>query len=265
MAQQFQEIIYTKEDGVGLITLNRPHIMNAFSVQMQEEWVAAVEEAKYDDEVRVLVVTGAGRGFCSGADVKSLARREELPVGQRRHLERLTVQKLPRALESLDKPYVAAVNGPAVGGGFDVATMADIRFASDRATFSINHLRIALLSADGGYYFLTRVVGLPKTLELVLTRKVFDAQEALALGYVSRVVPHDELMAVTMNFARDLAKGPPMAMQIAKRLIYRCLDQTLDEHLEDMEAAMTIVRGTEDAIEGPRAWAEKRAPNFKGR
>jgi len=265
MAEQFEEIIYTKEDGVGLVTLNRPHLLNAFSIKMQEEWVAAVEEAKYDDEVRVLVVTGAGRGFCSGADVKSLARREELPVGMRRNVERLTVQRLPRALESLDKPYIAAVNGPAVGGGFDVATMADIRIASDRALFSINHLRIALLSADGGYYFLTRVLGLPKTLELVLTRRLFDAQEALALGYVSKVVPHDELMSVTMNMARDLAKGAPVAMQTAKRLIYRCLDQTLDEHLEDMEAAMTIVRGTEDALEGPRAWAEKRVPNFKGR
>jgi 2-(1,2-epoxy-1,2-dihydrophenyl)acetyl-CoA isomerase len=260
---EFKEILYTKKEGVATITLNRPEILNAFSPTMLTEWVAALEEAKYDDDVRVVVVTGAGRGFCSGADVKRMAADRPIVSGGR-YQARLTVQRLPRAVESLDKPYIAAVNGAAVGGGFDTASMADIRIASDRATFSINHLRIAGLSADGGYYFLTRILGISRTLELVFTYRFFDAEEALKIGYVSRVVPAAELQQTAFELASQIAKGPPVAMQLAKRLIYRCQDMGLDEHLEDMEAAIQINGHTEDSKEGPRAWAEKRAPVFKG-
>ncbi|MEK7848292.1 MAG: enoyl-CoA hydratase-related protein [Chloroflexota bacterium] len=186
-------------------------------------------------------------------------------MGGGRYAARLSVQRLPRAVESLDKPYIAAVNGAAVGGGFDTASMADIRIAADTATFSINHLRIAGLSADGGYYFLTRILGVSRTLELVMTYRFFDAQEALGIGYVSRVVPAAELPQATYELATQIAKGPPVTMQLAKRLIYRSLDQGLDEHLEDVEAAIQINNHTEDAKEGPRAWAEKRASVFKGR
>ncbi|HLE82153.1 MAG TPA: enoyl-CoA hydratase-related protein [Dehalococcoidia bacterium] len=261
---EFKEILYTKKDGIATITLNRPHVLNAFSSTMLNEWVAALEEAKYDDEVRVVVVTGTGRGFCSGADVKAMASGKPI-VGAGRYAARLSVQRLPRAVESLDKPYIAAINGPAVGGGFDTASMADIRIAADTATFSINHLRIAGLSADGGYYFLTRILGMARTLELVLTHRFFDAQEALRIGYVSRVVPAAELAQATWELASMIAKGPPVATQLAKRLIHRCLDLGLDEHLEDVEAAIQINNHTDDAQEGPRAWAEKRTPIYKGK
>jgi 2-(1,2-epoxy-1,2-dihydrophenyl)acetyl-CoA isomerase len=260
----FKEILYTKKEGIATITLNRPQVLNAFSPTMLDEWVAALEDAKYDDDVRVVVVTGAGRGYCSGADVKAMASGAPIVSGGR-YAARLGVQRLPRAVESLDKPYIAAVNGPAVGGGFDTASMADVRIAADTATFSINHLRIAGLSADGGYYFLTRILGITRTLELVFTYRFFDAQEALRIGYVSRVVPVAELPQATWELASQIAKGPPVTMQLAKRLIYRCLDMGLDEHLEDVEAAIQINRHTEDAKEGPQAWTEKRAPVFKGR
>ena len=260
----YQEIIYTKKEGVATITLNRPQVMNAFSPTMLNEWVDAIEEAKYDDDVRVVVVTGAGRGYCSGADVKLMAAGRSIVRGGR-YQARLTVQRLPRAIESLDKPYIAAVNGPAVGGGFDTASMADIRIASDTATFSINHLRIAGLSADGGYYFLTRILGVARTLELVFTYRFFNAEEALKIGYVTRVVPAAELQQTAFELASQIAKGPPITLQLAKRLIYRCQDLSLDEHLEDVEAAIQIGNHTEDAKEGPRAWAEKRAAVFKGK
>jgi enoyl-CoA hydratase/carnithine racemase len=260
----FQEILYAKREGVATITLNRPHVLNAFSPTMLTEWVAALEDAKYDDDVRAVVVTGAGRGYCSGADVKLMAAGRPIVSGGR-YQARLTVQRLPRAVESLDKPYIAAVNGAAVGGGFDTASMADIRIASDAATFAINHLRIAGLSADGGYYFLTRILGLSRTLELVLSCRFFDAQEALKMGYVSQVVPAAELQQAAFDLASRIAKGPPITTQLAKRLIYRCQDLGLDEHLEDVEAAVQINNHTEDSKEGPRAWAEKRAPDFKGR
>ncbi|MFC1885558.1 enoyl-CoA hydratase/isomerase family protein [Thermodesulfobacteriota bacterium] len=259
----FKEIIYTQQDGVGLITLNRPELLNAFSPTMLEEWVAAIEDAKFNDDVRVLVVTGAGRGFCSGANVKEMAAAKQSSNNSR--FETQIYQKLPRAVEGLNKPYIAAVNGAAVGGGFDSASMADIRIASDTARFAINHLRIARLSADGGLFFLSRILGVSKTLELVLTQRFFDAKEALQMGYVNRVAPHDELMSVTLEFALGLAKGPPVAMQLAKQLIYRCPESTLARHLEDMDHAMAINERTEDYIEGPKALGEKRAPKFTGR
>lgn len=262
MASQFKEILYSKQDGVGLITLNRPGVLNAFSSTMMSEWVQAIEDAKYDAEVRVVVVTGAGRGFCTGADLKEPPK--ELPAGQRLYEGRLGLQRLPRAVESLDKPYVAAINGPAVGGGFDAASMADIRIASDRAKFSINHLRVSRVSVDGGYYYLTRIIGLARTLELVFTYRFFDADEAMRIGYVHEVVPHEELMPHVMGMARAMAKGPPIATQLVKRLIYRSMSLGLDEHLEDVEAARLIVSGTQDYLEGPRAWAERRDAAFLG-
>jgi 2-(1,2-epoxy-1,2-dihydrophenyl)acetyl-CoA isomerase len=259
----FQEIIYTKEDGVALITLNRPEVLNAFSPSMLDEWVAAIDDARFSDDVRVVVVTGAGRGFCTGADVKAMAAAGLTSAGPR--YEAQMIQRLPRAVEALNKPYIAAINGPAVGGGFDSASMADFRIASEKARFAINHLRIARLSTDGGLFFLTRILGVSKTLELALTYEFFDAEEALRIGYLNRLVPHDDLMSTTMEFAAKLAQGPSVAMQLVKRLVYRCYESTLTRHLEDVDNAMMINEGTEDYAEGPQALSEKRAPRFKGR
>ena len=260
----FKEIIYTKKDGVGVITLNRPEVLNAFSPTMLGEWVAALEDAKYDDAVRVIVVTGAGRGFCSGADIKAAeSAGRKASAGARQDTQH--IQQLPKTVEGLNKPYIAAVNGPAVGGGFDSASMADFRIASEKARFAINPLRIARLSADGGLFFLTRILGVGKTLELALTYEFFDAPEALRIGYVNRVVPHDELMPATLAFAAKLAQGPPVAMQLAKRLVYRCHESTLTRHLEDVDTAMVINEGTRDYLEGPKALREKRTPRFEGK
>jgi 2-(1,2-epoxy-1,2-dihydrophenyl)acetyl-CoA isomerase len=260
----FKEIVYTKKNKIGLITLNRPEILNAFSPTMLDEWVTAINDAKYDDGVRVLVVTGAGRGFCSGANVKAMDSPGRQSSATARYDSNF-IQRLPKTVEGLNKPYIAAVNGAAVGGGFDSASMADFRIASNKARFAINHLRISRLSTDGGLFFLTRILGVSKTLELVLTYEFFDAEEALRIGYVNRVVPHNELMPATMEFASKLAQGPPVALQMAKRLIYRCYESTLTRHLEDVDAAMVINEGTQDYLEGPRALREKREPLFKGK
>lgn len=268
----FKEIIYTKADGVGTITLNRPQALNALTFVMIDEWVAAIEDAKRDKDVKVLVVTGAGRGFCAGADVKAMNRQDERSltlldqgVAEQMTLGRFGIQRIPRALKGLDKPYIAAVNGPAAGGGMDLASMADIRIVSDRAKFGMTQVKMVGLSQDGGYYFLVRIVGIPRALELCWTCRMFDAQEALQIGYALRVVPHDELMATTRDFAIQLAKGPSVAQQLVKRLIYRAHESTLEQALEDVEWGMVIAQNCEDAREGPLAWAEKRAPHFKGR
>lgn len=262
---QFRQILYRKGDGIATIILNRAHVLNALSPTMIGELVAVIENARYDDDVRVLVVTGAGRGFCSGADVKALAAPRDCSLIESQSQMQSGVQRIPRALETLGKPYIASINGPAVGGGFDLASMADIRIASERATFAINHLRIAGLSLDGGYYFLTRILGVAKTLELVLTCRFFDAHEALQIGYVNKIVPHDKLSAATKELATQLVQGPPVATQFAKRLIRQSLWVSLDKHLEDVEVAYLLNERTDDFKEGPKALMEKRPPVFKGK
>jgi enoyl-CoA hydratase/carnithine racemase len=147
----------------------------------------------------------------------------------------------------------------------DMASMCDIRIASETARFSMAYVKMGLIPGDGGCYFLPRIVGVAKALELIWTGDFIDAQEALRLGYVTKVVPPDDLMPAVRDFARRLAEGPGVAIQLAKRLVYRGLDATLSEALEEASQAMGIVQSTEDAREGPLAYIEKRAPKFKGR
>jgi len=257
---EFQDILYTKEDGIATITLNRPQTLNALSPRLSDEWIAAIEEAKVDDEVRVLVVTGVGRAFCSGANPRALdAMREHHHQGD------TPTSGMPRALADFNKPYIGSINGPAVGGGMDMASLCDIRIASDQARFGMLYVRMGVVPGDGGCYFLPRIVGLAKACELIWTGRIIDAEEALRIGYVSRVVPHEELKAATRELAMQLAKGPAVAIGLDKQLIYRCWSLDLEAALAAHEEAYLVVRDTEDAKEGPRAWVEKREPVFKGR
>jgi enoyl-CoA hydratase/carnithine racemase len=266
------ETTYEKgDDGVAVITLNRPEKMNAFTRQMLDEWTWAIEDAKLDDDVRALIVTGSGRAFCAGMDVQQEARGEGVlrtgtatPADQRNGL-RYNVHRVPRALQTFDKPYVAAVNGAAVGAGMDMASMADIRFAAEGARFGMAYVKMGLIPGDGGCYYLPRIVGVAKALEIIWTGDIFDAQQALSLGYVSRVLPPEKLMEETRAFARKLADGPAVAIQLAKRLVYRSLQVPEDAALDLAQSAMVIAQSTEDAKEGPRAFVEKRKPVFKGR
>jgi enoyl-CoA hydratase/carnithine racemase len=237
---------------------------------MLAEWVSALEDARDDDDVRVVVVTGAGRGFCSGMDVRETQAGRGLSdpqasLVQQSHFLRDTVHRVPRTLATLDKPYIGAINGPAVGAGMDMASMCDIRIAADTARFGMAYVRMGLVPGDGGCYFLPRIVGLTKALELIWTGDIFDAQEALRIGYVSEVVPADQLMDRVRQFALRLAKGPAVAIQLAKRLVHRSLETNMNQALELAQSAMLVCQATEDAGEGPRAWVEKREPQFKGR
>lgn len=264
---EFSEILYTKEDGVALITLNRPQLLNAMSERMHQEWREAVEDAKRDDSVKVVVVTGAGRAFCAGANprVLNVQRREPVSLAEKKLSLHHRGHDVARSLATLDKPYIGAINGPAAGGGMDVASMCDIRIASDQARFVMAYVRMGMIPADGGSYFLPRIVDVSRACELIWTGRALDAYEALRLGYVSKVVPHDELMPYTLNLARQLARGPAVAIRLSKSLIYRCLRLSLERALEASEEAMLIAQNSEDAQEGVRAWAERREPNFQGR
>jgi len=258
----YQEIIYTVEDYIGTITLNRPESLNAFSDTMLSEWVDAIESAKTDPKVRVLVVTGAGRGFCSGMDVRGAAGRgEPPPIYVRRNYMKLGVHKVPRALESLDKPYIAAINGPAAGAGMDMASMADIRIMSDKARVGMSYVRMGIPPGDAGCYFLPRIVGIAKSLELIWSGKMIDAEEALRIGYVTKVVPHDELEEATKEFCQQFTQAP-VATQFAKRLVWRGIDMFRNINLEMAEMAMIINSSSPDTREGPRAWVEKREPQW---
>jgi len=269
----FETIIYEKSEGIATIILNRPERMNALSNELIREWAQAVEEARLDPEVRAVILTGAGRGFCAGADLRGgrlgvaeVAERDTPPTpAERRNWLRDSVHYVPRAVALLDKPYIAAVNGAAVGAGMDMASMCDIRFAADTARFSMGYVRMGLIPGDGGCYFLPRIVGVAKALELIWTGDFMEAQEALHAGYVSRVVHLDELLPTTRELAKRLAEGPAVAIQLAKRLVYRGLEAGMLEALEQAGLAMAMVQSTEDAREGPRAFIEKRKPEFKGR
>jgi len=266
---EFRDIIYTKEDGIATITLNRPKALNALTQTMQQEWVAALEDAAVDDDVRVVVVTGAGRAFCAGMDIRyEMGEQkdvEALPPFQEAHRGRQGIHGLALLISNLDKPYIGSINGPAVGGGMDFASMCDIRIASENAKFGMAYVRMGLPPGGGGCYYLPRIVGIANACELIWTGRMIDAEEALRMGYVSMVVPQDELEAATKELALRLARGPAVAISLAKRLIYRGLDLDLPMSIEDHETALRIAKDTEDAKEGPRAFIEKREPIFKGR
>jgi len=266
----YEQITYEKSDGIATITLNRPERMNAFTPLMLDEWLAALTDAHTDDDVRVVLLTGTGRGFCTGADISrggeglSLVDRSRSHVDNRNFL-RDSVQRIPRMISILEKPYIAAINGAAVGAGMDMASMCDMRFAADTARFGMTYVRMGLIPGDGGCYFLPRIVGMARALDLIWSGRLFDAQEALAMGYVSAVVPADELLEYTREYAMRLVKGPGVAIQQAKRLAYRSQELSLDAALDLAQQAMFIAQSTEDSREGPRAFVEKREPEFKGR
>jgi len=265
LEMNYQDIIYTKEAGIATITLNRPDKMNAFTPEMMDSVYRAIEDVRQDKEVKVLILTGTGRAFCSGADVKAMAQKLDEQgsgeAGRPPEAERVSLYHL---LQKCEKPVIAAVNGVAVGGGFDLALACDIRIASDQARFAEVFIRRGLIPATGGTYFLPRLVGVDRACQLIWTGDMIDAKEAERIGLVTMVVPHDELESATMELAEKLAKGPPIAIQAAKRIIYEGLDKDLEWTLKEVSEAFKVITKTKDHKEGAKAFVEKREPVFRG-
>jgi enoyl-CoA hydratase/carnithine racemase len=252
-----KDIIFKKEDGVGTILLNRPERKNAFTLDMIHQWVRILEEWRADPEVKVIVVTGAGNAFCSGVDLATTPERQKQgPVEHKNVLWQL-IHRIPLTLEDIEKPVIAALNGVAVGAGLDMALMCDLRFAADTARLSEGYIKAGLVPGDGGCYYLPRLVGVAKALELFWTGDFIDAQEALRIGMVNRVYPFDQLMAETYSFAQKLAKGPTLIIQTIKRATYQSSRVDLRTALDLISSHMAVVRSSQDHHEVMKAMLEK--------
>jgi enoyl-CoA hydratase/carnithine racemase len=261
---EWVHVLYEKSDGVATITLNRPEKLNAFAGHMREELLAAVETAGADQEVRVLVITGAGKAFCAGGDVSELAEGTNAkPAGAA--TERYTMSKIVLAISSMEKPVVASVNGAAVGGGCNLALACDIRIAGDRAKFGEAFTRRGVHPDWGGIYFLPRLVGYAKAAELIFTGDLIDATEALRIGLVNRVVAHDVLQTETRELSRRIARNAPLPIALAKRGLQRFYEMNLAQAVDYEAFALSICANSEDMKEGFRAFLEKREPEFVGR
>jgi len=262
-----QDLLETIDDGVAVLTLNRPDRLNALSRPMLDALLQALRRLADDADVGVVIVTGAGRGFCAGGDVKAMAegREAEGTTLEERAQALRSRMEVSRWLHQMPKPTVAMVRGAAAGAGLSIALACDLRIASDNARFGTAFARVGYSGDFGGSWFLTRLVGTAKARELYYTAELIDAAHALALGMVNRVVPDAALENETMALARKIARGPRVALRYMKRNMNAAETDSLEEHL-DLEAWHHTRTGmTEDHREATRAFVDKREPTFKGR
>jgi enoyl-CoA hydratase len=259
---EFKYIIYEKNEGIATITLNRPEALNAFSKELVEEILQALEDIRNDENIRVVILTGAGeKAFSAGADIKTMKGMNALKA---RELS-LMGEKLCYTLENLEKPVIAAINGYALGGGLEVAMACDIRIASENARLGQTEINIGLIPGWGGTQRLTRLAGKTKTKELVFTGKLIDAKTAEQLGILNMVVPAEKFKETIRQFATELAQKAPIAIKVAKVLINKGADIGLDAALALEREGFGVVASTEDLQEGVAAFTEKRKPIFKGK
>lgn len=258
------ELLFEVEHGIATITLNRPEKLNAFTDDMQETWLEALEECRTNPEIRVIVMTGTGRAFTTGGDLDTFAASAtQAPAAIKARVAE-GIQRLPRKIAEIDKPVLAALNGLATGGGLDIALACDIRFAAQSSRFAETYVRMGLIPGVGGAYLLPRIVGMSKALEMFWTADWVSAEEAERVGLVNKVFPDAELMERTYAFARRIAEGAPLAVQLIKRVMRFGLDKDLATAHEIVAANLPIVRASEDHREAVSAFREKRTPRFTG-
>jgi 2-(1,2-epoxy-1,2-dihydrophenyl)acetyl-CoA isomerase len=262
----YQHILYERRGGIALITLNRPEKLNAWTGLMEREFIHAVNSAANDHEVGAVVVTGAGRGFCAGADIggwsQDIQTRGERPP-QSPNQAQDGSPEVPHAL-TRGKPAIAAINGPSIGIGLTMPLSCDVRIASDRATFSARFVRIGLTPECGSTRYLALVAGLPNALLLAMTGRIIDANEALARRLVDRVVPHEQLMDEAMALAEEIAANPRDAVWGAKRMLH---ENAVEENLRIVVTRevhmIREMRRLPDHAEAVAAFMEKRPPKFR--
>jgi 2-(1,2-epoxy-1,2-dihydrophenyl)acetyl-CoA isomerase len=254
-------VLRDASEGVLTLTLNRPEALNSFNIEMKEALLAAFKEAARDKSVRVVVLTGAGRAFSAGQDLKERQQADAADLGTEL---RLRYNPIVLVMRRLEKPIIGAINGVAAGAGISVALACDMRIASESASFIEVFGRVGLVPDTGSSWFLPRLVGYARAAEMSFTTDPVDASTAERIGLVNRVVPADQLMAEAAALAGKLAKSAPIAMALAKRALNRSLETNLEQALE-FEAELQAIAGrSKDYVEGVAAFVEKRPPNFTG-
>ena len=250
---------FTIDEGIARIVLDRPERMNAFTFEMIDAWVDALQRCRTDDAVKVVLVTGAGEAFCSGGDIVEMGERLDHTPEQRKSELFQRIERIPLALEDLDKPVIAAVNGAATGAGMDMALMCDIRYAAQSARFAETYVRVGLVPGAGGAHFLPRLVGVSKALELFFTGDFIDAQEALRIGVVNRVFPDTALMDEVEKIARRIARAPALTLRMTKRAIYQGLRTDLRTNLDLISSHYAVITATQEHKDLVRAFIDKKA------
>jgi len=260
----YEFIRIERQGSVAIMTLNRPESLNSWNAKMRGEMKSAVNDLVDDDELRVVVITGTGRGFSAGEDVRGM---EDLAAISTRGFRRVVraFHDIFDQLEKMEVPVIAAINGVAAGGGLELALSCDFRIASDAARMGFPENKVGLIPGSGGCSRLVKLIGPARAKRLVMTGQIIAAQEALALGLIEEVVAHQDLMKRTLEFAQELAGKAPQATGLAKLVINNCLDVDLNTGRNFERLGQSVLKRTEDHKEGARAFVEKRPAVFSGR
>jgi enoyl-CoA hydratase/carnithine racemase len=257
---------FEQHEGIVTLTMSRPEERNALTEEHQMlEFASVCGRMRRDPSVKVVILTGAGTAFSAGGNLKNMRDKKGFSAGSPvdiRDSYRNGIQQIPLALYELDIPTIAAVNGPAIGAGMDLACMCDLRVASEKATFASSFVKLGIVPADGGAWLLSRTIGQAKSLELMLTGETIDAQRALAIGLVTCVVPHEQVMEKAMELANRIAANPSRTVRLTKRLLRESDRSTLQGSLELAAAYQALAHNTSDHDEAVRAFLEKRPPVF---
>ncbi len=256
-----EHLLVNVNESVMQLMMNRPDSLNAFSPEMVEGLTAAMKSARDNPDIRVIILSGAGRSFSAGGDVKTMGNQND-PLQVYRHIGKLN--ELILAMKNLDKPIIAAVHGFAAGAAFNLALACDLIFAAEDSRFVLSFSKVGLISDGGGHYFLSRLIGPYRAKELLFSAEPIDAKKAYEYGIVNQVCPAEQLQDQVMQYARKLATGPAVAFGFIKKLVDHSLDATLEEILEQERISQATIATTADHQEGVNAFKEKREPRFKG-
>ena len=257
-------LIFEVQDGVATLTMNRPEKLNAFTSEMLHGLVAALDECEDREDVRTMILTGAGRGFSSGGDIGGMGEEND----SRPHITKTRIweeiQAFAKRAARFEKPLLAAVNGAAIGGGMDLALACDIRIAGENTRFAETYSKIGLLPGGGGAYFLPRLVGKARALELLWTADFVDAPTALEIGLVNHVYPDDQLLGETNKLANRIAAMPPLSIRLIKRTVNQSLETDMETAFDLVSSHIAIARAGKDHVEAVQAFKEKRTGNYVG-